>query len=171
MTLKDIMCEFPPGMGRREAVSAIPKLMVSLGEVTAKSGDTAVFKSVDMSTIEYILLHTLIAHETSPTMTELRKKLLRSPANLTKLVDKLESNGWIHRVASVTDRRVNLIKITEAGRVVTAEAEKLLSDRMEEFFESYSDEDITIFLNLLTRFGNDMLSVLGIEGDFASQKC
>lgn len=167
MTAKELFSPFPEKWERGDMEVAIPKTMTSLGEVTIKAGDSAVFGPIGLTTIKYILLHVLSLHRKNPTMTELRKHLLRSPANLTQLVDSLEEAGWIRRTPSPEDRRATQIELTESGHAKIEEAEAELSRRMKIFFEKYSDEDLRTFLNLLSRFGNDMLSLLNL-GDFIS---
>ena len=46
---------------------------------------------------------------------ELGDKLFVTAANITKLIDGLEKKGLVRRFPLENDRRVNLIKITEAG--------------------------------------------------------
>ena len=166
MVLKEIECLLPEGMNRKDAETAIPKLVHGLGEIVTKAGDTTVFGEIGLSTIKYVLLHVLSAHETNPTMTELGKFLQRSPANLTQLVDDLEQQGYIQRLPAPEDRRVKRISLTEAGSAKLNEAEKNVSDRMQLFFEDYTDDEVTTLMSLLLRFGNDMLATIGIEGAF-----
>lgn len=46
---------------------------------------------------------------------EISKKLLVTASNITKLLDKLEKDGLITRNPQKDDRRVKLIRITDAG--------------------------------------------------------
>jgi DNA-binding MarR family transcriptional regulator len=43
------------------------------------------------------------------------KLLLVTTSNMTRMIDKLEKDGYVERVHQVGDRRVNLIKITKKG--------------------------------------------------------
>jgi MarR family 2-MHQ and catechol resistance regulon transcriptional repressor len=43
-------------------------------------------------------------------------KLLRSPTNLTTVLDNLERDGLVRRTASSGDRRTRPIELTPAGR-------------------------------------------------------
>ena len=164
MTLHDLACIAPDGFTRENAETSIPKIAVSLGEITSKAGDNAVFGPLGLSTIKYMLLHVLSKHMDCPTMTDLRKNLLRSPANLTQLVDDLEEQGWIRRVPSPTDRRAKQIELTDAGHAKVQEAEEAMQSRMKAFFAGYTDDDLKSLMTLLTRFGNDLISVLGMDG-------
>ena len=43
------------------------------------------------------------------------KLLLVTTSNMTRMIDKLEQDGYVERVNQAGDRRVNLIKITKKG--------------------------------------------------------
>ena len=46
---------------------------------------------------------------------EISEKIIISPSNMTRLLDKLKREGLVERFPSPEDRRVNLIKITSKG--------------------------------------------------------
>jgi MarR family 2-MHQ and catechol resistance regulon transcriptional repressor len=46
---------------------------------------------------------------------ELARRLLRSPANVTALIDRMERDGLVRRVRGERDRRTVLSEITERG--------------------------------------------------------
>ena len=46
----------------------------------------------------------------------LARKLLRSDANVTTVIDNLERQGWVRRERSKEDRRVVLVSLTAEGR-------------------------------------------------------
>ncbi len=46
---------------------------------------------------------------------EVSKRLIVTPSNMTKLIDKLERDGLVTRSALAGDRRVNILKITAKG--------------------------------------------------------
>ncbi len=46
---------------------------------------------------------------------EISKRLIVTPSNMTKLIDKLEKDGLVVRAALEGDRRVNIMKITPKG--------------------------------------------------------
>ena len=47
---------------------------------------------------------------------ELARKLLRSPGNMTTVLDNLEKRGWVVRRREKDDRRCLTVHITDAGR-------------------------------------------------------
>ena len=44
------------------------------------------------------------------------------PTSVTNIVDRLEAQGFVRRVAHPTDRRTTLAEITDEGRAVVEEA-------------------------------------------------
>jgi DNA-binding MarR family transcriptional regulator len=56
-------------------------------------------------------------------MTDLAELVLLSPSGLSRLVDRLESEGMIERIACPTDGRAINATITAAGRARLAQAE------------------------------------------------
>ena len=49
------------------------------------------------------------------TLSELGRRLIRSAANVTTLVDRLETDGFVRRLADPDDGRVTLAEITATG--------------------------------------------------------
>lgn len=45
--------------------------------------------------------------------------------SMVSMLDRLEREGFVERVASATDRRVKLVQLTDAGRKVYAEVRKV----------------------------------------------
>jgi MarR family 2-MHQ and catechol resistance regulon transcriptional repressor len=62
---------------------------------------------------------------------EIAKRLLMSRANVTGLIDKLESTGFVER-CSTRDRRVNLIQLTQHGFDFLRESHEALVEQCEE---------------------------------------
>jgi DNA-binding MarR family transcriptional regulator len=50
------------------------------------------------------------------------ERLMIHPTSVTNIVDRLEAQGFIRRVAHPTDRRTTLAEITDEGRAVVEEA-------------------------------------------------
>ena len=48
-------------------------------------------------------------------LSEVGRRLIRSAANVTTLVDRLEADGYVRRVGDPADGRVTLAEITHAG--------------------------------------------------------
>ena len=57
-------------------------------------------------------------------MTPLAKKIGIDNSTATRLVKRLEDNGWVNRVVSSHDKRVAEVRLTNAGSIVQLEIEK-----------------------------------------------
>ena len=60
---------------------------------------------------------------------EIGERLILTPSNMAKLIDKLEKEGLVTRSALKGDRRVNITKITKKG-----------SDLLDRVWESYNEK-------------------------------
>ena len=57
-------------------------------------------------------------------MTPLARKIGIDNSTATRLVKRLEDNGWVNRVVSLQDKRVTEVRLTNAGSNVQIEIEK-----------------------------------------------
>jgi MarR family 2-MHQ and catechol resistance regulon transcriptional repressor len=48
-------------------------------------------------------------------LSDVARRLLKSPPNVTALMDRLESDGWVRRIREGSDRRVVTAEITKEG--------------------------------------------------------
>jgi DNA-binding MarR family transcriptional regulator len=55
-------------------------------------------------------------------MSRMGERLMIHPTSVTNIVDRLERQGFIRRVAHPTDRRTTLVEITQPGRQVVEKA-------------------------------------------------
>jgi DNA-binding MarR family transcriptional regulator len=62
----------------------------------------------------------LLALETDAPMRALAEHLRCDASNVTGIADRLQDRGLVARVPSVTDRRVKLLALTDAGRELRA---------------------------------------------------
>ena len=73
-------------------------------------------------------------------MTDLAELVLLSPSGLSRLVDRLESEGMIERIACPTDGRAINATITDAGRARLAQAETTHFEGIRRTFLAHFDE-------------------------------
>ncbi|UXU74279.1 MULTISPECIES: MarR family winged helix-turn-helix transcriptional regulator [unclassified Paracoccus (in: a-proteobacteria)] len=86
-------------------------------------------------------------------MTELSRMLLVSNGNATAVVDRLERDGLVRRMASDTDRRTVLVTLTPDG---TAAFEGWAADHEAEVNDIFSDlteQEIDLLTDILKRMG------------------
>lgn len=82
---------------------------------------------------------------------ELAQKMDIKASSVARLIDRMERDGYVHRVKSIEDRRVYYLKITEKG---TKLRESLLpeGEKMSRLISTnISDEEIIVFKNVLKK--------------------
>ena len=100
---------------------------------------------------QYNVLRILSAsNESMPTLAIASKLVSRAP-DITRMLDKLETAGWIDRVRSPDDRRSVLIEITVAGRKKLLEMEEPLAEMHEEQLGHVAAKDLRLFCDLLAK--------------------
>jgi len=87
---------------------------------------------------------------------ELGNNLYVTAANITKLIDALEKEGLVLRMALPDDRRVNLVKITEKGSKLLDEIWPKHVTSINKIFDSFSAPDKDRLNQLLQAFRKDM---------------
>lgn len=150
-------------MSRDELVVNLPKLLVTAGELAQKAGDQLVFGDFNLNSAKYSVLRALQAHGGSPTMTELKNRIMRSPANLTQLIDGLERDELVSRVPAPGDRRSYLIELTRKGRNRMAKVDAFMLQQMREYLKDFNDEEIRVFLRLIGRFNLECIRLLKLD--------
>ena len=83
-------------------------------------------------------------------------ELFISAANVTKLIDGLEKKGWVIRGPLKSDRRVNLIRITDKGSNLLSEAWANHVLSLNNILSGFSLKDKEQFNLFLESFKNDV---------------
>lgn len=109
------------------------------------------FQAHGLTAQQYNVLRILSAsNESMPTLAIASKLVSRAP-DITRMLDKLETSGWIDRVRSPDDRRSVLIEITAAGRKKLEELEEPLAEMHEEQLGHVAAKDLRLFCDLLAK--------------------
>lgn len=120
------------------------------GEILAKSGE-----SIDQQA-HATLRHLLAWGPMRPTA--LSEVLATGASHVSKIVRRLEADGWVQRTTDPADGRATLISLTDAG-VVAARGVYALGDRMiAEVLEGWSDSDVRAYTDLTSRFVKDAIT-------------
>jgi DNA-binding MarR family transcriptional regulator len=83
---------------------------------------------------------------------KISRLLLVTISNISRMIDKLEKDGYVQRLAKAGDRRVNLIMITRNGSVLLDEIWPYYTERVNNLVSShFSDLEKQKIINLLQR--------------------
>jgi len=108
---------------------------------------------VGLSYPKYEVLKHLRDAETAVTLGCLAEDQSCARSNITQLVDRLEAEGLVRRVADPEDRRSVLAALTDLGRERVVEGATQLDLVLAEFAASFSARERTELGRLLSRLG------------------
>lgn len=117
-----------------------------------------IYKEFELNPAKFNLLMVIkhIGKDEGVSQIDIGENLFVSAANITKLIDALEKKEWVKRAASLKDRRVNLIKITEKGSALLDEVWIKHVEAVNSFLEDFSPEDLGQFDDFLKRFKKEL---------------
>ncbi len=113
-----------------------------------------VFKKLEMpvSPDEFYALDVLILNN-NICQRELAKLILKDRPNTGRILDSLESKGYIERFADTKNNRlVRRIKITNSGKTIAEETSNRLRDYISNLPKIFSDEDKEKLKDLMIKF-------------------
>lgn len=80
---------------------------------------------------------------------EIARRMITRDADLTRLLDRLESRGLVHRQRQTNDRRVVHTTITPAGQTLLADLDPLMAELNQRTLGHMSKEKLSSLLDLL----------------------
>lgn len=99
-----------------------------------------------------LMLIALVRRNKSLTMSEAAELLDVTPRAITRLVDGLEKDGLVVRVASTLDKRVFELKVTPLAEAKLTELLPIHEERMAELFHTFTVEELREFVRLSNKF-------------------
>ena len=88
----------------------------------------------------------------------LAKILVRSVANLSRELDRLEKRGLVERTVDVKDRRtVKTLKLSEAGQQVYQKACETCGKQVENIENMFTQKEYETFMNYLFKLKNRLI--------------
>lgn len=129
-------------------VSTYKVMQRSLTEVLAEEG---------LTQPQFYALRVIARHGPTP-MKTLSDGLSVTAANITGIVDRLESKGLIERTASRKDRRATIICLTSKGRALQEDVAKKYAKFVQKALQKFTTEEQETLRNLLAKLQEEMAS-------------
>ena len=89
---------------------------------------------------------------------ELSTKTFRDKASMTRLIDNMEKQGLVERIASPTDRRINLVRLTNAAKQLRDQTMNLANLTLNDGLEGVGAEDIETTRKVLTAVYDNLVN-------------
>lgn len=96
--------------------------------------------------------------EDSQSQQQLCDKTFRDKASLTRLIDNLEKINLVERKPSPTDRRINLVCLTEQGKNLQQQTIDIANNTMDEALVNISKTEIDTVKTVLQRVYDNLNS-------------
>jgi MarR family transcriptional regulator for hemolysin len=90
--------------------------------------------------------------------TDLAQAVGLDKTTMVTTIDELEKAGLAERRPSATDRRARVIAVTDAGRRMVAEGEKVVARTQDEILSTLPARERKAFVDALTRLSRDRLA-------------
>ncbi|MFL5755752.1 MAG: MarR family winged helix-turn-helix transcriptional regulator [Chloroflexota bacterium] len=130
----------PDESHRREAVEGlIAELGQTLAELKCVSSQRLVKLGVSMAHLHVL---TMLRHHGAMPMSRIAELLDVSFSNATGIVDRLEERGYVERVRFPDDRRVVLVRQTDAADRLLGDVDVLRSDLIGAVLERLDDDQL-----------------------------
>ena len=127
--------------------------LISRVTLTVTSALKKEFIAAGMKQAKPAYLGVLISlwREDGPKVVDLGRRAGLEPSTMTGLLDRMERDGLVVRAADPTDRRVQRIFLTDAGRDVREPIRRVVENTLSIVFDGISDGDISKTTHLLRR--------------------
>ena len=89
---------------------------------------------------------------------ELGNRTFRDKASTTRLIDNLEKQELVTRIASKDDRRINLVYLTDTAKPLQQITYELANKTMNESLQNISKEEIEVVKNVLQRVYDNLMN-------------
>ncbi len=100
-------------------------------------------------TVEQLLVMKHVQEDIRVSQRDLCRLTDKSPANLTRILDRLEKKNWIARMPNPDDRRSSLIHLTPAGAQLRGEVKRLFDGLQEKLVVGIDAEKQRIAIEVL----------------------
>ena len=91
-------------------------------------------------------------------MSDIAHRLILSRGGTTKVIDRLETLGYVERFPDPEDRRATVVEITDTGRKAMAEARVVIDRGLEETWARHiTEEEATVIVDVMRRVLGDHL--------------
>jgi DNA-binding MarR family transcriptional regulator len=112
----------------------------------------------------------LLQHQSTPeeglTQAQISAMMLVNRANITSLIDRMEKAGLVARTSTPSDRRYNIIKMTDRGKKLLARIEPLYGKEVKRIMAALIDAEQRKLIKMLEKVrgniaGKNMTQKLG----------
>lgn len=91
------------------------------------------------------------------------ERLEIEPITLTRIVDRLEEDGWIERRTDPADRRARILHLTDKSRGIVSRLTANVEALFEEMLDGFDPGERVMFATLLSRIAANIVAARQLE--------
>jgi DNA-binding MarR family transcriptional regulator len=156
----DVVGAIPPGDEAYDPI--IADFRAAMNQVKCASSERLVKMGISMAQLH--ILYTLQRGGEMP-MSRLADVLHVSLSNATGLIDRIEERGFIERTRVPEDRRVVLIRVTEAGRRMLDEVDAVSSELLRSVFRRIGRSQLAVVGRAIAELRRGLEEATGVPSD------
>ena len=110
------------------------------------------FKEANLGvTVEQWTVLSCLWEQDKVTQQKLSEITFRDNPSMTRLIDNLEKRDLVVRVPDLTDRRANLIHLTQKGIDLEQRATEIVERTVDKALDGFSEEEISVCRNVMKK--------------------
>lgn len=137
-------------------------LLPYLGKTAKLAGfyfiDTFHENGIKLSKEQWLVLKKL-HDQNGQTQNDLAFITNRSKTSLTRLINTMEKKGYVVRMTSKKDKRINHIFLTDEGKVIFKKSLPVLQNLISELQEGINPEELKLTIKVLDQIQNNIIKI------------
>ena len=127
-------------------------VLVNILNCKLKKHVASVFKSEGINlTAEQFLVMDTLWNQGEMTQQTIAYIIQKDTNSVTQVIDNWEKKGWVQRVVDSTDRRVNNIRLSEAGMAMKDNTKRVAIAALNDIVDGIPEEDLKSFVRVLNK--------------------
>jgi DNA-binding MarR family transcriptional regulator len=111
-------------------------------------------KPFDITRQQYEVLNILNDHyPNSLNMNTVRDKMHETMPDISRIAHRMYEKGYINRVKQAFDKRNTEIQLTKVGKSLIEQANPVIQEEMESYFQNLTIEDIDTLHSIINKLG------------------
>lgn len=111
-------------------------------------------------TVEQYHLLTNISRYSGMSQNELCRCVGKKPANITRILDRLEKKKWIERRVHPQDRRASMVFLTEEGESIVAQVSENFESYSSRFIAGIDSREEEIFRQVIAKINTNLENLI-----------
>lgn len=136
---------------------ALPRLIYRTAQALRNHAEK-VLKPYELTLEQFIPLKYLFL-DPGVTQREIGESAKKTPANITRILDRLEKKSLVVRRENPEDRRASLVFLTDKGEALVNEVSSLFEPYSDEIVAGVTEEEQQITRNVLKKMENNILKI------------